>query len=322
MAIESINREFEVFMREMMKAQECAHENIESELISLIRTTVNSCATMYGFSAKEALAKLDSNGNILPEDSDIPSEEDKKQKRLKELEKAERVLVKEAQKAHKAEIKAFEKAEKLRRFAFESAKKCQEKAEKANERSERNQMKDQDIASKAINLKKKKKMELPFSTMTPVTAEKFASVPELTTIMTPAEKHYEAIKRCVKKYQNANRDVCRERCRNWAKNLKNDPERYQKYLEEKNEYMKNYRLKKTQSISNLKKKKKTDTKKVETSDCESLASTVIMTDSEDEEIHILFQNLPLIEELNSIRNIKVQKKLSAGVKLARQVLDI
>ena len=230
MAIESINREFEVFMRDMMNAQECAHKNIESELRSLIRTTVNSCATLYGFSAKEALAKLDSNGNILPQISEIPSEEDKKQKRLKELEKAERVLVKEAQKAHKAEIKAFEKAEKQRRFAFESAKKCQEKAEKANERSERNQMKDQDIASKAIE---------------------------------KAEKQI-----------------------------------------------------------SLKNKKKTVTKKVKGADCESLASTVIMTDSEDEEIHILFQNLPLIEELNSIRNIKVQKKLSAGVKLARQVLDI
>ena len=59
---------------------------------------------------------------------------------------------------------------------------------------------------------------------------------------------------------------------------------------------------------NQKKKKPTVTKKVQ--------------ESEDEEIHILFQAVPLIEELNSIRNIKVQKKLSAGVKLARQILDI
>ena len=29
-----------------------------------------------------------------------------------------------------------------------------------------------------------------------------------------------------------------------------------------------------------------------------------------------------MEEINLIRNIKVQKKLSAGVKLARQILDI
>ena len=70
------------------------------------------------------------------------------------------------------------------------------------------------------------------------------------------------------------------------------------------------------------KKKKTVAKKVKNSDCESLASTVIMTDSEDEDIHILFQNIPLIEELNSIRNIKIQKKVSSGVKLARQILDI
>lgn len=216
MTLESISREFEVFMREMIKSKECAHENIETELRCLIRVTVNSCATMYGFSAKEALAKLDSNGNILPQ---IPNEEEI-QKRTKELEKAEKAKkaqndarLKEAQKAHKAEIKEFEKTEKLRRFAFESAKKCQlkalKKAKKANEISERNKMKVQDIASKAINLKEKNK---------------------------------------------------------------------------------------------------TVTKKV--------------TDLEDEEIHILFQAVPLIEELNSIRNIKVQKKLSAGVKLARQILDI
>lgn len=216
MTLENISREFEVFMREMIKAKECAHENIETELRSLIRVTVNSCATMYGFSAKEALAKLDSNGNILPQ---IPNEEEI-QKRSKELEKAEKAKkaqndarLKEAQKAHKAEIKEFEKTEKLRRFAFESAKKCQlkalKKAEKANEISERNEMKVQDIASKAINQKEKNK---------------------------------------------------------------------------------------------------TVTKKV--------------TDLEDEEIHILFQAVPLIEELNSIRNIKVQKTLSSGVKLARQILDI
>ena len=57
MAIE-INREFEVFMREMVKAQECAQENIESVLRRLIAVTVNSCATMYGFSAQEALNRL------------------------------------------------------------------------------------------------------------------------------------------------------------------------------------------------------------------------------------------------------------------------
>ena len=227
MAVESINREFEVFMREMMKAQECVKENIETELRSLIRTTVNSCATMYGFSAQEALAKLDSNGNLLPQISKVPNDQILKEAekvRLKEFEKtqkAEKLYLKEFKKNEKLQFKEFEKIEKNRRKDFEKAKKTEEL-------SERNKMKEQDIASKAIEK-----------------AEKL-----------------------------------------------------------------------------IMKKKKPVTKKVKDSDCESLASTVLMTDSEDEEIHILFQNLPLIEELNSIRNIKVQKTLSSGVKLARQILDI
>lgn len=236
MAIEGINREFEVFMSEMMKMQECAQENIKTEMRHLIRVTVNSCATMYGFSAEEALKRLNSNGEII-EVPVIPTQQKELEKaekvRLKELEKAEKVRVKELEKAKKLRVKELEKTEKLRRKQFENSKKNQfkelEKAEKAIENSERNKMKEQDIASKAI---------------------------------------------------------------------------------EKAEKLK------------LKKTKKTVIKKVKDSDCESLASTVIMTDSEDEEIHILFQNLPLIEELNLIRNIKIQKKLSKGVKLARQILDI
>lgn len=242
MAIQSINREFEVFMREMVKAQECAHENIETELRCLIEVTVNSCATLYGFSANEALAKLDSNGNLLPQISKVPNEEkaqlkelEKAEKtRLKELEKAEKTRLKELEKTRLKELekaeKEFEKTEAIRRKEFEKAQKVRakesEKAEKANELSERSQMKEQDIASKAINLKKKKK---------------------------------------------------------------------------------------------------TATKKIKECDCESLASTVIMTDSEDEDTHIRFQNLPLMDEINSIQNVKKFKnfkKLSAGVKLARQILDI
>lgn len=229
MAIESINREFEVFMREMVKAQECAQENIESELKRLIRVTVNSCATMYGFSAEEALKRLNSSGEII----EVPVVPTIQEKELEKAEKAKNdALLKEAQKAHKAQVKAFEKAEKRRRFAFESAKKCQlkelKKTEKTNEISERNQMKEEDIASKTIE--KVEKLNL--------------------------------------------------------------------------------------------KKNKPVTKRVKKSDCESLASTVIMTDSENEEPRVLFQNIPLIKELNLIRNIKIQKKLSKGIKLARQILDI
>jgi regulator of protease activity HflC (stomatin/prohibitin superfamily) len=224
MAIESINREFEVFMREMMKSQECVQENIESEFRRLIRVTVSSCATMYGFSAEEALKRLNSNGEII-EVPVVPSQQ-------KDAEKAEKLRVKEAEKAEKLRVKEAEKAEKERVKQAEKTEKAQvkalEKEEKANECSERNQMKEQDIASKAIEKAEKLKL----------------------------------------------------------------------------------------------KKKKTVTKKVKDTHCESVASTVVMTDSEDEEIHILFQNLPLIEELSLIRNIKIQKKLSKGVILARQILDI
>ena len=238
MAIESINRQFEVFMRDMVNAQECAKDNIESDFRRLLRVTVNSCATMYGFSAEEALKRLNSSGEIIElpvvapiQQKELEKAEKAEKVRLKELEKSEKLASKEVEKAYKAQVKEFEKAEKIRRKEFEKSKKNQlkslEKAEKANECAERNQMKEQDIASKAI-------------------------------------------------------------------------ERTEK----------------------LKQKKKTVTKKVKDTDCESLASTVLMTDSEDEEIHILFQNLPLIEELNLIRNLKIQKKLSKGVKLARQILDI
>ena len=262
MAIESINREFEVFMRDMVKAQECVHENIESEFRRLIRVTVSSCATMYGFSAEEALKRLNSNGEIIEVPVVVPIQQKELEKaekaekvRLKELEKAEKVRLKEAQKLQKAEIQAFEKTEKLRRIAFENAKKTKlkalEKTEKANELSERNQMKEQDIASKAIEK----------------AVDKDYRVQKLKA------------KKVVKTFKEAEPIVIR--------------------IGER----------KKLNINNI-------------CDYDSDASTVIMTDSEDEEPVVLFQNIPLIEELNSIRNIKVQKKLSPGVKLARQMLDI
>ena len=66
-------------------------------------------------------------------------------------------------------------------------------------------------------------------------------------------------------------------------------------------------------------------KKEEEEVLDSDASTVIMTDSENEDSYVLFQNIPLMNEINSIRDVKKNKnwkKLSSGVKLARQILDI
>ena len=250
MSIESINRQFEVFMRDMVNAHECAQENIESDFRRLLRVTVNSCAAMYGFSAEEALKRLNSSGEIIEAPVVAPIQQKESEKaeklrlkelekaeklRLKELEKAEKLRLKEFEKTQKELVKEFEKTEALRRKEFEKSKKNRlqalEKAEKTNESSERTLMKGEDASSKAIEKAEKLKL----------------------------------------------------------------------------------------------KKKKTVTKKVEASDCESLASTVLMTDSEDEEPFVRFQNIPLITEINSIRDVKKfknYKKLSAGVKLARQILDI
>ena len=65
----------------------------------------------------------------------------------------------------------------------------------------------------------------------------------LAETLSPAEKHYEAIKRAVKKYQTNNRDKCRIACKTWMQNLKANPEKYKEYLESKKVYMKNRRMK-------------------------------------------------------------------------------
>jgi hypothetical protein len=54
---------------------------------------------------------------------------------------------------------------------------------------------------------------------------------------------------------------------------------------------------------------------------ESISSTVIMS-SDKEEIVINFANVDLINEIKKIRDIAYPYRLSNGVKLARQILDI
>lgn len=58
---------------------------------------------------------------------------------------------------------------------------------------------------------------------------------------------------------------------------------------------------------------------------EESVSTSTVPSSSSEEPFVRFQNVSLIDEINSILNVKKYKnwkKLSAGVKLARQLLDI
>lgn len=238
MSIESVNREFEVFIRNIMESHKYAKENVENDFRLLMERTVNSCAIMFGFSAKEALKRLDSNGNIVNEVSPDP-------KALKELEKMEKLRLKELEKSEKMEKLRLKELEKLRVKELENSEilrlKVLEKFEKINESSERSSMKEEDTASKN------------------------------------AEKQF---------------------------------------LKRQNKEKKAKKAKKLEKAKEL---------ECDSSDCDSSASTVIMSDSEDDEPKVLFQNVKLIEEINSIRkvkSIKNLKKISKGVKLARQILDI
>ena len=262
MAIESINREFEVFMREMMKAQVCSQENIESEFRHLIRVTVNSCATMFGFSAEEALKRLDSNGKII-ETPVVPSQ------RKEEISKEKKVKVPKVSN----EEKALKEAEKVKEF------------------SERSSMKEEDVISKAT--------------------EKLA-LKEAEKAKKEADK---ALKKDKKEAEKAKKLRFKE-----AEKILDDADRDEKLRAKKAEKA----LKEAEKLA-LKEKKNKKAKTVKKVEHDSDDSTVIMTDSENEDSCVLFQNIPLINEINSIRDVKKNKnwkKLSTGVKLARQILDI
>ena len=71
-----------------------------------------------------------------------------------------------------------------------------------------------------------------------------------------------------------------------------------------------------------KKQSKTITKKTETKETEITTITERRQISNEEEPIVLFQNVFLVAELNTIRNTKIKKNISAGVKLCRQYLDI
>jgi hypothetical protein len=237
MSVQRVNKEIEVLMRSMIEAHECAKQNVESELSSLIRITVNSCATMYGFSAEEALKRINSNGEIIEVITKVTVTHQKKD-----------------------EIKKQKKSEK--------------ESEKVNESSERNAMKEQDVESKAV--------------------EKFAK--EAKKLNEKAERL--ALKEAEKLAKEAEKLALKE-----AEKL----------------------AKEAKKLALKEKPKKKEKRKQIESESESDVSTVLMASSEDEEPHVLFQNIPLINEINSICDVKKfknWKKLSAGVKLARQILDI
>jgi hypothetical protein len=220
-------------------------KSIMFEIDGLIKNAVRSCASIYGFSVEEALAKIDSNGNLIkavktPLEKKVLVEQKKVEKEEKqrsiEAEKAERLRLKEEKEAEKEALAKQKEALAKQKEALAKQKEAlaeQKKAEKLRvkeaEKAERSSMKEEENLSKA--------------------AEKLA------------------LKASVKQKKN-------------AKKVK---------------------------------------KVVVTETCD------IVSVKEDEACFILFQNIPLMNEINSIRDVKKFKncqKLSAGVKLARQLLDI
>ena len=219
-------------------------KNIMIEIEGLIKNTVISCASLYGFSVLEALAKIDSNGNL------VKAVVDKELKAAEKL-RAKEALVKqkEAEKVLKEAEKEAEKAEKLRLKESEKALVKQQKEAEEAEKLRVNEAKE----AEKLRLKEAKE------------AEKLR--------LDEAEK---------------------------AEKLA---------------------LKQAKEAENLRAKEAKKVKKVAVVD----EPWVARLSKEDDDCFVRFQNVPLIKEINSIRDVKKfknHKKLSVGVKLARQIMDI
>ena len=230
-------------------------KNIMLEIEGLIKNTVMSCASLYGFSAEEALAKIDANGNLIKAVVDKAAEKAEKQ-RLKEAEKAEKQRLKVQKEAEKQEKEALAKQQK-------EAEKIQKEAEKQEKEAEKLRLKEALVVEK---LRLKEALE----------AER-SSMKEEEVLSKAAEK--QALKASLKQQKEAEKALVKE------------------------------------------KKPAKKVKKVAVID----EPVVISPSKEDDDCFILFQNIPLMNEINSIRDVKKfknYKKLSAGVKLARQIMDI
>jgi hypothetical protein len=291
MSIESVNREFEVFIRNIMESHKYAKENVENDFRLLMERTVNSCAIMFGFSAKEALKRLDSNGNIVNEVSPDP-------KALKELEKMEKLRLKELEKSEKMEklrLKELEKSEKLRAKELENSEKMEKLRIKELEKSEKMEK------LRIKELEKSEKMEK-------------LRLKELEKLRVKELENSEILRlKVLEKFEKINESSERSSMKEEDTASKNAEKQF---LKRQNKEKKAKKAKKLEKAKEL---------ECDSSDCDSSASTVIMSDSEDDEPKVLFQNVKLIEEINSIRkvkSIKNLKKISKGVKLARQILDI
>ena len=114
-------------------------KNIMSQLEELIKNTVTSCASLYGFSVEEALAKIDSNGNLIravKDKAQKAEEKAEKQRALKEQKEAKEVenalikAEKEALKEQKEALKEQKEAEKIQKEALKETLKAEKESKK------------------------------------------------------------------------------------------------------------------------------------------------------------------------------------------------
>jgi len=72
--------------------------------------------------------------------------------------------------------------------------------------------------------------------------------------LTPAEKHYQNHLRNVSNYQKRNPEKMREKCKKYLDRLKEDPEKYKEYQQQKRQYYLNKKEKREsadQKIENI-----------------------------------------------------------------------
>lgn len=249
-------------------------KNIMLEIEGLIKNTVMSCASLYGFSAEEALAKIDTNGCLIKAVVD------------KEAKKAEKLKAKEAEKIQKeALVKQKKEAEKAEKLRLKEALVKQKEAEKAQKEAEKQQK------EALVEQKKAEKLRLKEALVEQKQAEKLR-----------LKESLEAERSSMKEEEILSKAAEKQALKEQKKALKEAEKALVKQQKEAEKPVKK-------------------TKKVVVTD----EPCVVIPSKEDDDCFILFQNIPLMNEINSIRDVKKfknWKKLSAGVKLARQILDI
>ncbi len=107
------------------------------EVEGLIKNTVMSCASMYGFSAEEALKRIDLSGNIVTDKKQKKSKIANDEKKMRKVEEAALKKALKEQKTEEAALKKAEKEQKAEEAALKKALKEQKAEEAALKKAEK-----------------------------------------------------------------------------------------------------------------------------------------------------------------------------------------